>query len=156
MALLSSPIKIWRKSFYGILSYDRTNKQTNRDFYVTFYMWLTILIFYVFVFKKQTYIWNLTVLQKKRSFSIIVSIIQNFQFLKSSGFGKLILHDRALIFSKEPKITKIWQNKKMFKGTAPSKPLSASKDDKLSNCLFFYFKIDNFQFTSLKVARQCT
>ena len=32
MALSSSPIKILGKSVEGFLSYDRTNKQTNRDF----------------------------------------------------------------------------------------------------------------------------
>ena len=31
LALPSSPIKIWGKSVYGIKSYDRTYKQTNRQ-----------------------------------------------------------------------------------------------------------------------------
>ena len=30
--LPSSQIKIWRKSVQGSLSYDRTNKKTNRDY----------------------------------------------------------------------------------------------------------------------------
>ena len=32
MGLSSSPIKIWDKSVQGYLIYDRTNKQTNRDY----------------------------------------------------------------------------------------------------------------------------